>query len=235
MMKTENHPLEPFLPGNARILMLGSFPPKRERWSMDFFYPNFNNDMWRIFGMVFFGDKSHFVARDGKHFDKDAITGFCAGKGIALYDTATQVRRLKDNASDKFLEIVVPTDLKKLLSRIPQCHILAATGQKAAETAAAALHCDVPQTGEFVSGHFLSEDWSAGREASGNGPAGKIREAPEFRLWRMPSSSRAYPLSIEAKADVYRKMFDDAMILPACAQKASANCTTKPEVPFPKP
>lgn len=39
-MNSELHPLEPFLPANARVLMLGSFPPKRIRWSMDFFYPN---------------------------------------------------------------------------------------------------------------------------------------------------------------------------------------------------
>ena len=44
----EQHPLEPFLPENAWLLMLGSFPPSKKRWSMDFFYPNFINDMWRI-------------------------------------------------------------------------------------------------------------------------------------------------------------------------------------------
>ena len=43
----ERHPLEPFMPEGAKILMLGSFPPKRERWSMEFFYPNFNNDNHR--------------------------------------------------------------------------------------------------------------------------------------------------------------------------------------------
>ena len=36
----EKHSLQPFLPQNAKILMLGSFPYKRERWSMEFFYPN---------------------------------------------------------------------------------------------------------------------------------------------------------------------------------------------------
>ena len=68
-MNSELHPLEPFLPGNARILMLGSFPPKRIRWSMEFFYPNLQNDMWRIMGLLFFGDKAHFLA-DPKHFDR---------------------------------------------------------------------------------------------------------------------------------------------------------------------
>lgn len=40
-IKTEIHPLEPFFPQGARLLMMGSFPPKRERWKMDFYYPNF--------------------------------------------------------------------------------------------------------------------------------------------------------------------------------------------------
>mgnify|MGYP001188992102 CR=1 FL=1 len=53
-LPVETHPFAPFLPEKAKILILGSFPPKKERWSMDFFYPNFNNDMWRIFGLVFF-------------------------------------------------------------------------------------------------------------------------------------------------------------------------------------
>ena len=56
-MNSERHPLEPFLPENARLLMLGSFPPKRIRWSMEFFYPNLQNDMWRIVGYLATGDK----------------------------------------------------------------------------------------------------------------------------------------------------------------------------------
>ena len=44
----EYHPLRPFLPENAKVLFLGSFPPQRKRWCMDFYYPNFINDHWRI-------------------------------------------------------------------------------------------------------------------------------------------------------------------------------------------
>lgn len=35
-MTTELHPLGFFLPENTRLLMLGSFPPPKARWSMDF-------------------------------------------------------------------------------------------------------------------------------------------------------------------------------------------------------
>ncbi len=193
MVRNERHPLEPFLPEGARLLMLGSFPPKQERWSMDFFYPNFNNDMWRIMGLVFFGDRNRFIAGDGRHFDKDAITGFCSVAGIALFDTASEVRRLKDNASDKFLEIVKATDIPELLGRIPGCHTVAVTGQKAAETAAGTFGCEVPSPGSCVDVKVVDVNGGSGFR--------------ECRLWRMPSSSRAYPLALEKKAELYRKMF----------------------------
>ena len=106
VIPTEKHPLEPFLPEGARILMLGSFPPKHERWSMEFFYPNWINDMWRIFGHIFFDDRNHFVVPGCKRFDRDKCAAFAGDKGVAMFDTASEVRRLKDNASDKFLEIV---------------------------------------------------------------------------------------------------------------------------------
>ena len=225
---TEQHPLEPFLPGGARILMLGSFPPKKERWSMDFFYPNFNNDMWRIIGLIFFGDKSHFempartaVSPDvkasgngptaAKRFDREKIAGFCAEKGIALYDTAAEVRRLKDNASDKFLEIVTPTDLSALLEKIPECTAIVATGEKAAEAAAAYFGCKAPATGKCIEIIMDSSNSSKGQEDPANGkwPC----HANHLTFWRMPSSSRAYPLSLEKKAEAYRNMFISAGLL----------------------
>ena len=64
----EYHPLRPFLPERAKVLFLGSFPPQRKRWCMDFYYPNFINDHWRIEGQIFFGDKNHFVDLDAKRF-----------------------------------------------------------------------------------------------------------------------------------------------------------------------
>ena len=62
----EYHPLIPFLPANAKVLFLGSFPPPRKRWCMDFYYPNFINDHWRIEGAVFFGDRNHYPTLAGQ-------------------------------------------------------------------------------------------------------------------------------------------------------------------------
>ena len=191
-MNSELHPLEPFLPANARVLMLGSFPPKRIRWSMDFFYPNLQNDMWRIVGYLAAGDKSHFLMPGGRKFDKERIEAFCRERGIALYDTAVEVIRLKDNASDNFLQVVREVDLAALLARIPHCRTLVTTGQKATDTLRAITGCGEPAVGESVAFEY------AGRS---------------MRLWRMPSSSRAYPRPVEWKARFYRKVFEDNEIL----------------------
>lgn len=126
----EYHPLRPFLPETAKVLFLGSFPPQRKRWCMEFYYPNFINDHWRIEGEVFFGDKNHFVDLQAKRFKLDEIVAFCQEKGLAFFDTSTAIRRLQDNASDKFLEVVEPTDIRALLQQLPHCCAIVTTGRK---------------------------------------------------------------------------------------------------------
>lgn len=182
---TERHPLEPFLPEGTNILMLGSFPPERKRWSMEFFYPNWGNDMWRIWGLIFFGDKQHFEIAAEKRFDGERIASFCAERGVALYDTACEVRRLAGNASDKFLEVVTPTDLRSLLRRLPHCRAIVTTGEKATDTLIEQFGCAKPRVGEYTGIEF---------------------EGRTLRLYRMPSSSRAYPLKLERKAEAYERM-----------------------------
>ena len=191
-METEQHPLEPFLPANARLLMLGSFPPQRKRWSMEFYYPNWNNDMWRIVGLLFFGNKEYFVVKGEKAFCKERLITFLQEKGIALFDTATSIRRLQDNASDKYLEVVRPTDVRALLQELPQCRAIVTTGEKATETLCAQFTINTPKVGDFT------EFGTEGRP---------------LRLYRMPSSSRAYPLALEKKAAAYRVMYQDLQML----------------------
>ena len=176
-MEIEKHPLEPFLPAKAKLLMLGSFPPQKKRWSMDFYYPNLNNDMWRIFGVLFFNDKDYFLNE----------------KGIALFDTASSVRRLQDNASDKFLEVVEATDIAAMLRRLPECKAIVTTGQKATDTLRQQLDVEEPKVGDYSEFVF---------------------EKRAMRLYRMPSSSRAYPLALDKKAAAYRIMYQDLQLLP---------------------
>ncbi len=210
-MTIEQHPLEPFVPEGATTLFLGSFPPPRERWSMEFFYPNYINDFWRVMGLVHFGEARWFevpdqVRDDGKTvrngrkngpgrgrkaFDRARIVAFCEERGLAFFDTATVVRRLKDNASDAFLEILEPTDVGALLARMPGCRRIVTTGGKASEELAAILGAAGAETKmPPVGGKITLQAW------------GRTLE-----WWRMPSTSRAYPLSLEKKAAAYRQLF----------------------------
>lgn len=154
---------------------------------MDWFYPNFQNDMWRIWGYIATGDKQHFVTPDGKAFDKDKIVEFCTRQGLALSDTGEEAIRLKSNASDKYLQVVKPRDFAKLLDALPLCRDVVLTGEKAVETLAAQWGFGPIAVGEYV--------WAdiGGRRV---------------RVWRMPSSSRAYPRPIEWKAEYYRRVLD---------------------------
>jgi len=209
-MTTEKHPFEPFLPSGARILFLGSFPPQPHRWNMPFYYPNWINDFWRIMGLIHFGDKDHFCIVDQKRFDELAIRAFCADAGLAFYDTASEIRRLKDNASDAFLEVVTPTDVPALLSQIPECKTLVTTGQKATEVLAEQFGCEIPTIGESVEISIVQEEADhQDRGASPHDSSGHKGDVCCRRVvfWRMPSSSRAYPLPLEKKAEIYSRLF----------------------------
>lgn len=188
----EYHPLRPFLPANARVLFLGSFPPQRKRWCIDFYYPNFINDHWRIEGQVFFGDKNYFVDIDHKRFRIEQIVAHCQTKGIAFFDTSTAVRRLKDNASDKFLEIVIPTDIQALLSQLPQCQAIVTTGEKATDTICTSLN--IPQVPKVNTWIPIPNTYN--------------KDGKQVVLYRLPSSSRAYPLAFDKKVTAYQKMLD---------------------------
>lgn len=184
----ETHPWQPFVPEGAKVLILGTFPPGSHRWSMDFFYPNRTNDFWFMMGLLFFGDKDALYDREARTFRLDEIKKLLTDKGIAMSDTGHKVRRLKGNASDKFLEIVEPVNFAALRSRMPLCTDVATTGEKATNVLASLTGTEVPGMGESV----ITSDG--------------------LRLWRMPSTSRAYPLALEKKAAYYRRLFQSAAI-----------------------
>ncbi len=182
-MQIETHPWVPFIPEGARVLIMGTFPPGKNRWNMDFYYPNRTNDFWKIMGLIFLNDPNALLRTDSKDYDLEKIKKLMTEKGVALNDTGYKIRRLKGNASDKFLEIVEPVDLNSLLLKMPLCKGIASTGEKAAGVIAKLTDSEIPRMGEFV----------------------KVEGFPE--IWRMPSTSRAYPMKITEKAEYYIKMF----------------------------
>lgn len=189
VMPIETHPWAPYIPRHPRVLIMGTFPPGEHRRSMDFYYPNRTNDFWPMMGLIFYGDRNALLRPGTKDFNLDAIRRLLDEKGVAMNDTGYRIRRLAGNASDKFLEIVEPVDLKSLLAQMPECKVIATTGEKAASVIAALTDTPAPAMGKCV-----------------EGPDG-------IKIWRMPSTSRAYPLSLDRKAEYYAEMFSSAGII----------------------
>ena len=150
------------------------------------------NMMWNIFGLLFFDDVESLIDKSSNSFDQSRIQELLEMRGIAIYDTARAVRRLSGNASDKDLEIVEKTDIPLLLSHIPLCHDIVCTGQKSFSVLAEDYGVPVPKMGT------CNDFTITGRS---------------MRLWRMPSSSRAFPMPIAEKAAYYDKMMKTIGIL----------------------
>ena len=186
----ETHPFAPFLPTNAKLLMLGTFPPAPKRWCMQWYYPNYTNDMWRIMGLIFFGDKLHFVDEAHKTYRLDAIKAMMSEKGIAIFDTCLRIRRTTGTAADKDLEVVEQADLDAMLRALPECRGVVAAGQLATTLFAQHYGLDIRKMRLGEHRDFTFE----GRTIS---------------LSREPSSSRAYPMRVEQKAVYYRQMFEE--------------------------
>ena len=91
-------------------------------------------------------------------------------------------------SSDNFLEIVEKVDLAAVLAQIPACEAVVCTGAKAAETAAETMGCRAPKQGSMEKISF---------------------EGRNLKFYRMPSSSRAYPMKLEKKAEIYSAMFGE--------------------------
>ena len=193
-MEIETHPFEPWLPVNAKLLMLGTFPPAPKRWAMDWYYPNFTNDMWRIFGLIFFGDKLHFVDEANKTYRLNELKQFLKEKGVALFDTALRIRRTTGTASDKDLEIVQPADLDGMLRSLPECKAVLAAGQLATKVFTEHYNIDACN---LKMGEYRTFDF----------------EGRTLKLYRQPSSSRAYPMKVEKKAVYYEQMFKEIQII----------------------
>jgi len=198
----ETHPFEPVLPPNATVMMMGTFPPTADKWAMSFHYPNFYNDMWRIYGRVFFDDADHFRVGDEKRFDPERIRAFMFERGIASCPTVKQAIRETGNASDKNLTVVTPVDLDVILPQVPKVKTLFTTGGKATEVLLGLLDEPIakskhPKTNQSM--HYPYQWQSTDNQKT---------DVNNLTLYRLPSTSRAYPLSLDKKVAAYKTFFE---------------------------
>ena len=201
--EVETHPFEPVLPPNATVMMMGTFPPTSDKWAMRFHYPNFYNDMWRIYGGVFFDDVNHFRVGDEKRFDPEQIRHFLFERGIASCPTVKQAIRETGNASDKNLTVVTSVDLDRILLQVPNVKALFTTGGKATEVLIGLLDNPLakskyPKTNQSINYPY---QWQSTE------PALIDTQVNNLTLYRLPSTSRAYPLALDKKIAAYKAFF----------------------------
>lgn len=189
----ELRPFPPFLPPNTTVLMMGSFPPAAEKRAMEFHYPNFQNDMWRVYGLVFFGDAMHFQRVGEKAFDAEKIKAFLTVRGIGSCPGVRRAIRTHGNASDAYLKVVETVELPEILEKIPQCRRICTTGGKATEILLTLLETEV-RAKDFKTGATITARCGD----------------RDLLVTRLPSTSRAYPMKLEKKAEAYRKFFVEA-------------------------
>ncbi|WP_426223649.1 DNA glycosylase [Psychrobacter sp. DWR1-2-3] len=199
--EVETHPFGPVLPPDATVMMMGTFPPTADKWAMRFHYPNFYNDMWRIYGSVFFDDVNYFRVGDEKRFDPERIRAFMFERGIASCPTVTQAIRETGNASDKNLTVVTPVDLDSILPQVPKVETLFTTGGKATEVllnllAEPPAKSKYPKTNQSMDYPY---EWQSDNNKKAN--------VNNLTLYRLPSTSRAYPLALDKKVAAYKDFF----------------------------
>ena len=199
--EVETHPFGPVLPPDATVMMMGTFPPTADKWAMPFHYPNFYNDMWRIYGSVFFDDVDYFRVGDEKRFDPERIRAFMFERGIASCPTVNQAIRETGNASDKNLTVVTPVDLDNILPQVPKVQTLFTTGGKATEVLLNLL-AEPPAKSKYPKTN-QSMDYPYQLQSDNNQKA----DVNNLTLYRLPSTSRAYPLALDKKVAAYKDFF----------------------------
>ncbi len=110
MAGIEIHPHKPFVPPNAKVLILGSFPGKGHATSEsanEWFYASKRNQFWNIMRGVY---NEELLTTESKK-------GLFINHGIAIADVFLKIRRKEDNNQDNNLEIIAYNDkaLKKIL------------------------------------------------------------------------------------------------------------------------
>ena len=99
------------------------------------------------------------------------------------------------NASDKFLEVVEPTDIHALLKKLPHCQAIVTTGEKATDTICA--YMNIPEVPKVNTSVPIPNTYN--------------KDGKQQVLYRLPSSSRAYPLAFDKKVEAYKRMFEQIM------------------------
>jgi len=114
--KEETHPWEPFIPANAEKLILGTFPTAEvNRGSYEFFYPNPNNDFWRVLFQAAEKTLDNYKHLEPIEIRKQILVDLKLG----IADIGKKILRQKDSSRDDNLFPIEYTDIFSILETHP--------------------------------------------------------------------------------------------------------------------
>lgn len=129
-MFQHKHPYDPFIPENAKKLIVGTLPPPRfsigilKNGDVDFCYGSIDGQLWKIldtiFGLNLKFENTNFAIKQRKQFLIRRKIGIC--------DIVDSCKRLKIDASDLGMNDVVLRELLSYLNKFQQINTLLLTG-----------------------------------------------------------------------------------------------------------
>lgn len=120
LQAAETHTFSPFVPPNARILILGSFPGKEQTQKQtvpeQWFYGSPRNQFWKILSSVF-----HTPL-----FTRSEKQKLFSEQGIGITDILLKIRRKENTNADEQLEILEYNYfvIREILEQHPQILVL---------------------------------------------------------------------------------------------------------------
>lgn len=132
--RRETHPWPHYVPNDANKLILGTFPTaEKNRGAFDFYYPNPNNDFWKIIFEIAQESTSKFKINDLVTERKQILQKLRIGIG----DIGKEILRQKNNSKDEGLFPLVFTDIFAILEAHPTIQKIILTSSSGCNSALA--------------------------------------------------------------------------------------------------
>jgi len=131
-----------FAEGNPKFLVIGSFPPTASKMSFNFFYPNGNNNFWKVLQKVFpksktvldlnVSIKNSMIQKEKNELDRKE---FCRENEIAITDMLASCIRLDGNSKDEKLLVQSYSPILTILQKHTTIKRIILTGKSSGSSA----------------------------------------------------------------------------------------------------
>jgi G:T/U-mismatch repair DNA glycosylase len=115
-----------------KTLILGNFPPHKKRWDYEFFYPNKQNNFWKVLAVINgkpLKEMSGLPAiEERKNIMKNIKTG--------VMNIARRIKRKGHSARDTDIEIIEYNDVLNVIHKHPELETIIIAGYSAKNSTA---------------------------------------------------------------------------------------------------